>query len=158
MVVDHQRVEVPLSSELVYDCAARSHEACQVAWATGCNRSVLTSTSLTIDASLANRHKLTHHVPFSWRSMYSNFELKRNWTAVFPVRLTFLARRDAIRCTGRCQLGLKEGVCARLVRFRGGGVGQDHVRQKLLTQRFANVWISQLNLWERNGRVLQLFY
>ena len=26
------------------------------------------------------------------------------------------------------------------------GVGQDHVRQKLLTQRFANVWISQLNL------------
>ena len=27
-----------------------------------------------------------------------------------------------------------------------GGVGQDHVRQKLLTQRFANVWISQLNL------------
>ena len=121
MVVDHQRVEVPLSSELVYDCAARSHEACQVAWATGCNRSVLTSTSLTIDASLANRHKLTHHVPFSWRSMYSNFELKRNWTAVFPVRLTFLARRDAIRCTGRCQLGLKEGVCARLVRFRGGG-------------------------------------
>ena len=29
---------------------------------------------------------------------------------------------------------------------RPGGVGQDHVRQKLLTQRSANVWISQLNL------------
>ena len=39
--------------------------------------------------------------------------------------------------------------------YTGGSDKITHVRQKLLTQRFANVWLSQLNLWElitSNGR------